>query len=65
MRRENILFIILVLTSTLGQVSSDLYLPSLPAIAKNLDVSFQAVKLTISIYIPITPQDANNGECRI
>src|SRR3990167_885406 len=51
MRRENTLFIILVLISTLGQVASDLYLPSLPAIAKNLDANFHAVKLTLSMYM--------------
>jgi Bcr/CflA subfamily drug resistance transporter len=51
MKRENVLFIILVLISSLGHVSTDLYLPSLPAIAENLNTSFHAVKLTISMYI--------------
>lgn len=51
MKRENIFFIILVLISSLGHVSTDLYLPSLPAIAENLQASFQSVKLTISIYV--------------
>lgn len=51
MKQENILFILLVLISTLGQVSSDLYLPSLPAIAENLGASFKAVKLTITAFM--------------
>lgn len=51
MRHRNILFVILVLVSTLGQVSADLYLPSLLAISIEFNTSFQAVKFSVAGYM--------------
>jgi len=45
------LLAIILLISSLGQVTSDLYLPSLPNMAKNLDVSVHAIQFTIAIYM--------------
>ena len=36
---------------TIGQFSSDLYIPSLPAISKDMKVSFGNAQLTVSIYM--------------
>lgn len=46
-----ILLIIILLVSSLGQVTSDLYLPSLPNMAKSLDVSTHWIQFTIAIYM--------------
>lgn len=45
-----LLFIIL-LVSSLGQVTSDLYLPSLPSMAKSLSVDINWIQFTIAIYM--------------
>lgn len=45
-----LLFIIL-LVSSLGQVTSDLYLPSLPSMAKSLSVNINWIQFTIAIYM--------------
>lgn len=45
------LFAIILLLATLGQMSSDLYLPSLPAIAKGLNATSEFAKLTLAIYM--------------
>ncbi|MCX7123674.1 MAG: hypothetical protein NTV32_08460 [Gammaproteobacteria bacterium] len=42
--REKLIFLIMVLVSSLGQLTSDLYLPSLPAIAIDLHSSNHAMK---------------------
>jgi MFS family permease len=45
------LLIIILLVSSLGQVTSDLYLPSLPSMAKKLDVTSHWIQFTIAIYM--------------
>ena len=45
------IFIILVLTATLGQFFSDLYLPSMPAISKALNTTIGLTQLTVSFYM--------------
>lgn len=45
------IFFILVLTATLGQFFSDLYLPSLEAISNDLNTSIKLVQLTITLYM--------------
>lgn len=45
------LLIIILLVSSLGQVTSDLYLPSLPDMAKSLDVNTPWIQFTIAIYM--------------
>ena len=42
---------IILLVSSLGQVTSDLYLPSLPSMAKGLDVNTNWIQFTIAIYM--------------
>ncbi|MCR9192415.1 MAG: multidrug effflux MFS transporter [Gammaproteobacteria bacterium] len=49
--RSITLLAIILLISSLGQVTSDLYLPSLPNMAKNLGVSIHAIQFTIAIYM--------------
>ncbi|STY28357.1 bicyclomycin/multidrug efflux system [Legionella wadsworthii] len=44
-----LLFIIL-LVSSLGQVTSDLYLPSLPSMAQSLSVNINWIQFTIAIW---------------
>ena len=46
-----VILISLMFVSSLGQVTSDLYLPSIPAIAKALDVSEHDLQLTITVYM--------------
>lgn len=45
------LLIIILLISCLGQVTSDLYLPSLPSIANSLNVNTHWIQFTIAIYM--------------
>lgn len=45
------LLFITLLVSSLGQVTSDLYLPSLPSMAKSLSVDINWVQFTIAIYM--------------
>ena len=51
MKQLKSIFFILILTSTLGQFFSDLYLPSIPAISKSLKTSTELTQLTVSIYL--------------
>ena len=44
-------FMLLFMLSTLGQLSVDLYLPSLPAMSQALQASHAAVQLTIAVYL--------------
>ncbi len=44
------LFLLLLMFATLGQVTADLYLPSLPAIAKTFEISSSWSQLTLAIY---------------
>ncbi len=46
-----LIFLIMVLVSSLGQLTSDLYLPSLPAIAIDLHSNNHAAQWTLSIYM--------------
>ncbi len=50
-KNKNIIFTLIVLASTLGQITSDLYLPSLVAIANNFQADYQGAKLTITLYM--------------
>ncbi|QBR84057.1 Bcr/CflA family efflux MFS transporter [Legionella israelensis] len=45
------LLVVILLVSSLGQVSSDLYLPSLPAMAEKLEVKTSWIQFTIAIYM--------------
>ncbi len=45
------IFGILLLLASLGQVSSDIYLPSLPAIAHSLSASDNAVQFSVSLFM--------------
>jgi Bcr/CflA subfamily drug resistance transporter len=51
MKQLSKIFFILVLTATLGQFFSDLYLPSLPAIAKSLGTTTELTQLTVSLFL--------------
>ncbi|MBA2649840.1 MAG: multidrug effflux MFS transporter [Legionella sp.] len=42
---------IILLISSLGQVTTDLYLPSLPSMAKSLGVNISWIQFTIAIYL--------------
>ena len=42
---------IILLVSSLGQVTTDLYLPSLPSMAKSLGVNTSWIQFTIAIYL--------------
>lgn len=46
-----LLLLILVLMSTTGLVGSDVYLPTLPAIAKALGKDVQSIQFTLGIYL--------------
>src|SRR5438128_2558972 len=46
-----IFFMVMVFVSCLGQVSADLYLPSLPAIAKSLNTTDTLSQLSVSVYM--------------
>lgn len=50
-RRKKIIFLIMVTILALGQIISDVYLPSLPAIARSLDASVNATQFSLSIYM--------------
>lgn len=45
------LLVIVLLVSSLGQVNADLYVPSLPSMAKNLSVDINWIQFTIAIYM--------------
>lgn len=45
------LLIVILLISSLGQVTSDLYLPSLPNMAKSLNVDTHWIQFSIAIYM--------------
>ncbi|KTD67565.1 multidrug effflux MFS transporter [Legionella shakespearei] len=45
------LLAIILLISSLGQVTSDLYLPSLPSMAKSLSVDINWIQFTIAIFM--------------
>ena len=45
------LFLIIVLLATTGQVTADLYLPSLPAIAASFSVRPNMAQWSVSLYI--------------
>lgn len=51
MKQLKSIFFILVLTATLGQFFSDLYLPSIPAISKALATTPELTQLTVSLYL--------------
>ncbi len=44
----------LVLTTALNTMSSNVFLPSLPGIARHFDTSYSVVQLTVSIYLAAT-----------
>ncbi len=46
-----IILTVILLVSSLGQVMSDLYLPSLPAIARDLKVDTHYIQLTVALYM--------------
>jgi Bcr/CflA subfamily drug resistance transporter len=46
-----ILLLIILFVSSLGQVTSDLYLPSLPNMAKSLNVKTHWIQFTVAIYM--------------
>jgi len=46
-----VIFFVILLLASLGQVSADLYLPSIPAIKEYFDTSFKLTQLTISVYM--------------
>ncbi|WP_419421376.1 multidrug effflux MFS transporter (plasmid) [Legionella sp. D16C41] len=43
--------VIILLVATLGQVASDLYLPSLPSIAIKLNINTSWIQMTLAIYM--------------
>ena len=45
------LFIVIVLLSIMSQISADIYLPSLPAIARDLQTSLTQAQLTMTAFI--------------
>lgn len=45
------LFVILLFVSTFGQVTSDIYLPSLPAIAQSLQTNSGPIQLSLALYM--------------
>lgn len=51
MSRNNVIFLIMVMVVSLGQIMSDVYLPSLPAIGAGLHASSQAAQFSLSIYM--------------
>ena len=52
MKKKSLAFFsILVLISSLGQITSDMYLPSLPAISHAFSTSHDLVQLTLSFYM--------------
>lgn len=50
-KNKNIIFMLIVLASALGQITSDLYLPSLVVIANNFQADYSGAKLTITLYM--------------
>lgn len=48
---EKNIFLITIMVLSLGQITSDLYLPSLPAIAEGLNTSLNLAQFTLSIYV--------------
>ena len=51
MKKETLLFIIILFLGTIGQVSADIYLPSLPAIATGLSTKNNLVQWSVSLYM--------------
>lgn len=51
MNRSIGLLLIILLVSSLGQVTSDLYLPSLPSMAKSLTVNTNWIQFTVAVYM--------------
>lgn len=51
MQHKKIIFIVATFASALGQVTSDLYLPSLPAISQGLNTTDHIAQLTIATYM--------------
>ncbi|HJO94880.1 MAG TPA: multidrug effflux MFS transporter [Victivallales bacterium] len=51
MKNFKYIFYIIVLTATLGQFFSDLYIPSLSAISKSLKTTISSTQLTITLYM--------------
>ena len=51
MKQLKNIFFILILSDTIGQFFSDLYLPSIPAMSKSLSVSVNTAQLTISVFM--------------
>lgn len=51
MKTKNSIFFIILLLASLGQVASDLYLPSLPAISNALAAHVNLVQLSVSLYM--------------
>lgn len=48
---NKLLFFVIILVACLSNVSSDIYTPSLPAIAKNLGVSIHLVQYSMAVYM--------------
>ncbi|MGD9152172.1 MAG: multidrug effflux MFS transporter [Gammaproteobacteria bacterium] len=51
MKSVNFIFILAVFFATIGGVSSDLYLPSLPAIAHSLHTSVSLTQLSVALFM--------------
>ncbi|MBN2689755.1 MAG: multidrug effflux MFS transporter [Gammaproteobacteria bacterium] len=50
-KTSNYFFIVAVLLSSLGQVASDIYLPSMPYIAHDLHSSFTLVQFSLAVFM--------------
>ncbi|NGX34675.1 MAG: Inner membrane transport protein YdhC, partial [Candidatus Anoxychlamydiales bacterium] len=48
---KSLLFIIILLISSLAGITSDIYAPSLPAISKSLNTSINLVQWSMAIYM--------------
>jgi Bcr/CflA subfamily drug resistance transporter len=48
---QKFIFLFIILTSSLGRVMSHLYLPSLPAIAQDLNVDRNLIQLSVAIFL--------------
>ena len=51
LKRHILIFIIMVMVTSLGQIMSDMYLPSLPAIGEGLKASHHLIQLSLSVFM--------------
>lgn len=49
--KSRMFFVTLMVLSVLGQFATELYLPSMPAMAKSLSVPINLIQLTIAVYV--------------